>query len=134
MRRLRAATQRTYACCAYTTPAPRLRHTTPVTKKTRSHADDLRGATRLVVEATRGVMELVQAMQVASIAGPAILGRPLEGPAKVLTGVVHGTNVAITRLVGSAIDAALARLSPVLGSSVSGPDRDAVLGALNGIL
>jgi pimeloyl-ACP methyl ester carboxylesterase len=105
-----------------------------MSKKPRSHADDLRGATQLVVEATRRVMELVQAMQVATMAGPAILGRPLERPAKLVTGVVHGTNVAITQLVGSAIDAALERLSPVLGESVSGPDRDAVLGAINGIL
>lgn len=102
--------------------------------KKRSHADDLRGATRLVVEATRGVMELVQAMQVASMSGPAILGRPLEGPAKLVTGIVHGTSKGITRLVGSAIDGALEQLSPLLGSSIPGPERDAVQGALNGVL
>ena len=100
----------------------------------RSHADDLRGATRLVVEATRGVMELVQAMQVASMSGPAILGRPFAEPAKLITGVVMGTTRGITKLVGTAIDAALAQLSPLLGSSVSGPERDAILGALNGVL
>jgi pimeloyl-ACP methyl ester carboxylesterase len=103
-----------------------------VAKKERSHADDLRGATRLVVEATRGVMELVEAMQVASVAGPAILG--LQGPAKAVTGIVYGTSRGITQLVGSAIDVALERLGPLLGGSVAGPERDAVLGALNGVL
>ncbi len=79
-------------------------------------------------------MELVQAMQVASMSGPAILGRPFAQPAKLITGLVMGTTRGITKLVGTAIDVALAQLSPVLGASVSGPERDAILGALNGVL
>ncbi len=100
----------------------------------RSHGDDLRGASQLAVEATRGVMELVEQMQVASVSGPAILGRPLERPAKLVTGVVYGVVKGVTQLVGSAIDLALEALAPLLGASAPGVEREAVQGALNGVL
>lgn len=105
-----------------------------MSKKTRSHGDDLRGASQLAIEATRGVSELVQAMQVASTAGPAILGRPLEAPAKLVTGLVHGVVRGITTMVGATIDVALESLAPLLGRSVPGVEREAILGALNGVL
>ncbi len=105
-----------------------------VSKKARSHGDDLRGASQLAVEATRGVSELVQAIQIESAAGPAILGRPLEGPAKLFTGIVHGMVRGITSVVGATIDVALEHLAPLLGASVPGVEREAILGALNGVL
>ncbi len=105
-----------------------------MSKKARSHGDDLRGASQLAVEATRGVSELVQAIQIESAAGPAFLGRPLEGPAKLVTGIVHGMVRGITSVVGATIDVALERLAPVLGASVPGAEREAILGALNGVL
>ncbi len=105
-----------------------------MSKKTRSHGDDLRGASQLAIEATRGVSELVQAIQIESAAGPAILGRPLEGPAKLVTGLVHGVVRGITSMVGATIDVALERLAPLLGASVPGVEREAILGALNGVL
>ncbi len=105
-----------------------------MSKKARSHGDDLRGASQLAIEATRGVMELVEQMQVATASGPALLGRPLERPAKLVTGVVYGAIKGITTLVGATIDVALERLAPLLGASSPGVEREAVLGALNGVL
>ncbi len=105
-----------------------------MTKKTRTHADDLRGASRLAVEATRGVTEVVEAMHRTIASGPDILGRPLAGPARVVTAVVYGTIKGVTGLVGAGLDAALAQLSPLLGESEPGPERAAVLAALNGVL
>jgi hypothetical protein len=105
-----------------------------VTKKTRSAAHDLRGASRLAVEATRSVTDLVEAMHHKIGAGPAILGRPLEGPTRLLTGPIYGSIRGVARLVGAGIDRALARLAPLLGESVPGPEREAVLSALNGVL
>lgn len=105
-----------------------------MSNKARSHGDDLRGASQLAIEATRGVMELVEQMQVATARGPALLGRPLERPAKLVTGVVYGAIKGITTLVGATIDVALERLAPLLGSSSPGIEREAVLGALNGVL
>jgi hypothetical protein len=102
--------------------------------RARSHVDDLRGASRLAIEATRGVTGLVEAMHRTIAGGPDILGRPLAGPARVWTSLVYGSVRGVTKLVGSGIDLALAQLAPLLGESVPGPEREAVLAALNGVL
>jgi len=100
----------------------------------RSHADDLRGASCLAVEATRGVVELVQAMHQTIGAGPGVLGRPLDALTRSLTGPIYGGIRAATQLVGTSIDAALGQLAPLLGESTPGSERDAILAALNGVL
>jgi hypothetical protein len=106
----------------------------PMTKKTRSHVEDLRGASRLAVEATKGVTDLVEEMHRTIAAGPAILGKPLELPVRLVTGLVYGSIRGVTSLVGAGIDAALEQLTPLLGESTPGPEREAVLAALNGVL
>jgi hypothetical protein len=103
-------------------------------RKTRNSVDDLRGATRLAVEATRGVTDLVEAMHHQIAGGPRILGRPLEAPARLVTGPVYGSIRRVTRLVGAGIDAALAGLAPLLGEGAPGLRREALLAALNGVL
>jgi pimeloyl-ACP methyl ester carboxylesterase len=109
-----------------------------VTKKTRSAVDDLRGASRLAIEATSSVADLVEAMHHNIGAGPAILGRPLAGPTRLLTGPIYGSIRGVTRLVGAGIDLALAQLAPLLAplldESAPGLEREAVLAALNGVL
>ena len=105
-----------------------------MTKEKRKHVDDLRGAGRLAVEATRGVTDLVEAMHQNIASGPAMFGRPLEGPARLLTGLVYGSIRGVTQAVGAGIDLALARLGPLLGDSAPGPERDAALAVLNGVL
>ena len=102
--------------------------------KARKHVDDLRGASRLAIEATRSVTALVEAMHVTIAGGPDLLGRPLAGPVALLTGLVYGGIRGVTRLVGKGIDAALAQLAPLLGESAPGPEREAVLAVLNGVL
>jgi len=105
-----------------------------VTKKTRNHVEDLRGASRLAIDATRGVTDLVEAMHRTIGGGPALLGRPLDGPTRLLTGLVYQSIRGVTRLVGASIDVALAQLAPLLGESVPGPEREAMLAVLNGVL
>jgi hypothetical protein len=105
-----------------------------VTKKARNPVDDLRGASRLAVEATRSVADLVEAMHHTIAGGPRILGRPLEGPTRLLTRPVYGSVRGVTRLVGAGIDLALGRLAPLLGESAPGREREAVLATLNGVL
>jgi pimeloyl-ACP methyl ester carboxylesterase len=105
-----------------------------VTKKPRKHADDLRGASRLAVDATTRVTEVVEAMHTTIAGGPAILGKPLSGPARLINGLVYGSIRGVTRLVGTSIDAVVAQLGPLLGESAPGPQREAVLAALNGVL
>jgi pimeloyl-ACP methyl ester carboxylesterase len=103
-------------------------------KKPRSHVHDLRGASRLAIEATKRVTDLVEAMHMTIGSGPAILGRPLEGPTRLATGLVYGGIRGVADWVGVGIDRALAELGGVLGQSAPGPEREAVLAALNGVL
>ena len=105
-----------------------------MTKRTRSHGEDLRGASRLAVEATRAVTEIVKSMHQTIASGPAILGKPLEKPVRLVTDIVYGNITGVTKLVGAGIDLALAQLAPLLGEGAPGPERDAVLAALNGVL
>jgi pimeloyl-ACP methyl ester carboxylesterase len=106
----------------------------PMPRETRSHVDDLRAATRLAVEATRGVTDLVEAMHRTIGGGPAVLGRPLERPTRVLIAPVYGSIRGVTRLVGAGIDRALARVAPLVAPRVPRQEFEAVLAALNGVL
>jgi pimeloyl-ACP methyl ester carboxylesterase len=120
-----------------------------MTDDKRNHVEDLRGASRLAIDAVEGVTSLVEEMHQTIGSGPAILGKPLERPMKAITGLVYGSVRGVARLVGAGIDAALAQLSPLLlaesepglehdgTSAASGGGvvaRDAVLAALNGVL
>ena len=105
-----------------------------MTKRARNHVDDLRGASRLAIEATEGVTDLVEAMHRTIGGGPAVLGRPLDGPTGLVTGLVYKTIRGVTQLVGASIDVALAQLGPLLGDSVPGAERETMLAVLNGVL
>lgn len=105
-----------------------------MTKHARSHLDELRGATRLAVEATRGITSLVEKMHVTIASGPAVLGQPLAAPARLATGAVYASIQGITRLVGTGLDLALAQLGPLVKASAVGNQRDLVLAVVNGVL
>jgi hypothetical protein len=105
-----------------------------MTTERRDHAEDLRGAGRLAVEATRGITDLVESMHLAIAGGPAALGRPLSGPARLFTGLTYRIIRGVTSLVGAGVDLALARLVARLGESTPGPERDALLSVLNGVI
>ena len=101
-------------------------------KTQKSLIEQLRGATRAAVDATRGVTDLVEAMHNTIGGGPAVLGRPLATVTKAVTAPVYGATRAVTSLVGAGLDAALARVPAELDAA--GVDRHAVLAALNGVL
>jgi pimeloyl-ACP methyl ester carboxylesterase len=94
----------------------------------------LRAVTRLAVDATERVTGVVEAMHRTIASGPAVLGQPLALPARVFTGVVYGGVRAATRLVGAGLDLALARLEPALGETAPGPEREALVAAINGVV
>jgi hypothetical protein len=103
-------------------------------KNARSPVDDLRGASRLAIDATRGVIGLVEAMHTTIASGPAILGRPLAAPAQLTNRLVYGSILGVTRLVGSTLDLALASLAPLLGPATPGPEREAIVAVVNGVI
>jgi pimeloyl-ACP methyl ester carboxylesterase len=102
--------------------------------KTRNHIQDLRGASRLVVDATKGVTDLVEAMHRAIGGGPAVLGRPLDVPTGLLIAPVYGSIRAVTGIVGAGIDSALAELAPLIGERDVRPEHETALAVLNGVL
>lgn len=88
-------------------------------RPTRNPATDLRGATRLVVEATEGVSGIVADMQ---------------GPTLGIAGLVHRGIGGVSRLVGGGVDALLAPFVPLLGETRSRPAMEAALAVLNGVV
>ena len=90
----------------------------------------LRGASRLAIDATTGVTNLVEAMHAE------IARLPLTGQRKRTSGIaglVYRGVRGVTRLVGGGLDVALGALTPLLGQA--GPDQaNATLAALNGVL
>jgi pimeloyl-ACP methyl ester carboxylesterase len=100
----------------------------------RNHIRDLRGTTRLVIEATQAITALVEEMHVAIGGGPALLGRPLEGATRRLAGPIYGYIRGVTTLVGAGLDLALARLDSVIKEGRSRPEHEAVVAAVGGVL
>jgi hypothetical protein len=90
-----------------------------MSRPTRNPATDLRGATRLVVDATEGVAGIVEDMQ---------------GPTLGIAGLVHRGIRGVTRLVGGGVDALLAPFVPLLGETRSRPAMEAALAVLNGVV
>jgi hypothetical protein len=100
----------------------------------RAHAEDLRAASRLLIDATTGVTGVVEQMHKTIASGPALLGQPFAWPMQQLTGLVYSGIRGVTNAVGRAIDRSLAQLAPFLGESQPGPERLAVIAALNGVI
>lgn len=105
-----------------------------MTTSPHSRSGHLRGLGRLAAEATLGVTELVETVHATVAAAPAPLGAPPAGEAGGLRRVVYASVRGVTRLVGGGLDAALAKLAPVLGDLPPSPRREALVAALNGVL
>ena len=99
-----------------------------------SSADDLRGVSKLAIDATRGITDLVEAMHRNIARVPGFTPSLEDGRTSGLTGFVYRTVRGVTQVVGGGIDAALALASPVLGNLTDVPAHDAIQSALNGVL
>ncbi len=105
-----------------------------MTKPKSQAADDLRGASKLAVDATTGITDLVEAMHRNIARIPGVTSSLEDGRTQGLTGFVYRTVRGVTRGVGGGIDAALALAAPMFGNVTDVPARDAVQSALNGVL
>ncbi len=101
---------------------------------TRNPVADLRGASRLAVEATTGLADVVEAMHHGIARAPGILGPPPQGRTRGITGVAYRSVRVVARLVGGGLDSLLAQLGPVSGETRSSPRWEALVGVLNGVL
>lgn len=98
-------------------------------------AADLRGVSRLAVDATLGLAHLVETLHQNILGTPGVLGEGTQQPARGITGFVYKSIRGVTRLVGTSVEAVLARFAALFGKEpLSSPQRELVLGVLNGVL
>ncbi|MDO8787653.1 MAG: hypothetical protein Q7J42_06245 [Sulfuritalea sp.] len=107
-----------------------------MSKQSHIRPADVRGLSRLAIDATLGLTRLVETMHHNISRAPGIVGKHSQEPTRGITGLVYRTIQGTTRLVGSGIDALLAQLTPLLDRqpASSSSQREAVLAALNGVL
>jgi pimeloyl-ACP methyl ester carboxylesterase len=99
----------------------------------RNSASDIRGLSRLAIDATTGVTGVVEAMHRNLSFAARLVGGP-EGRTRGITGLVYQSIRGTASLVGVGIDAALAPLVPFLGEQASSPKREAAVAVLNGVV
>jgi len=99
-----------------------------------THVSDLRGVGTVALDATRGLIDLVDTVQHTIACGPGILGLPRAGPPRGIAGFVSRSLRELTGLLGGGIDVALAELARVIGEARTWQEVEAVLAALNGAL
>ena len=105
-----------------------------MTPKSHGRAADLRGVSRLAVDAVTGLTDLVEAMHHTIASVPSVAGTAPKGRTGGITGFAYGTIRGVARLVGGGIDVVLGQLGSTLGEAGASPAREAVLAALNGVL
>ncbi len=111
-------------------------------RKTPPNTEKLRGAARLVTDATTGITDVVEAMheRVARLPGTPTKARP--GRTQGITGLVYQGVRQGTKLVGASVDAVLAllglalhvRAAPATAGAAPSPEQAAIVAALNGVL
>ena len=112
----------------------------PVAKQPLKHLrpSDLRGVTQLATHATLGIARIAEGVHQSVWGSMGVPGGKEPGQTRGLTGFVYQTVHGVTRLVGKGLDAAFAKLEPVLeglaDTPPETPEREAVLAALNGVL
>ncbi len=109
--------------------SPAARHAASV-----NGATDLRGASKVLIDAVTGVTGIVEDMHrhIARV-GP-IVGKAKPGNARGISGLVYKSVRGVTRAVGFGLDTALGRLAPLVRPGTTSPRREVVLAALNGVL
>lgn len=103
----------------------------PTPKKT---ADDLRGLSKLAIDVTRGITDLVEAMHHNIARIPGLSSSKEDGRTTGISGMVYRTVHGVTQAVGTGIDSALAVLAPYLGNLTDTHEREHIQAALNGVL
>jgi pimeloyl-ACP methyl ester carboxylesterase len=105
-----------------------------VARPTSFHPSDLHGAARLAADATVAVTDIVEAMHEAAIRLPLVTKSLPTSRVGGIPGLAYSSVRGIAGLVGGGIELALKPLLPLLAATDSSPQRDAVIGVLNGVV
>lgn len=95
---------------------------------------ELRGVSRLAIEAIVGLADIVEEMHLNILDSATLRAAPVRRPLAGITSLAYRGVRGIARLAGDGVDALLAQLVPLLGKDSAWPGRNAVLSALNGVL
>ncbi|MGB5511210.1 MAG: hypothetical protein WBM87_05830 [Woeseiaceae bacterium] len=99
----------------------------------RSQLADLRGITRMTIDAAESIAEVVETMHHTIQSRPGPLGIASTGRPRGITGFVYRCVRGGIRLGGRAVDAGLAGVTPLLPEGESSPALDAYRSAVNGV-
>ena len=99
----------------------------------RSQLSDLRGATRMTIDATDSIAEVVETMHRTIQLRPGPLGVASTDRPRGITGFVYRCVRGGIRLVGRVVDTGLAGVTPLLPEGESSPTLDAYRSAANGV-
>ncbi|MGB5331754.1 MAG: hypothetical protein WBN05_04360 [Woeseiaceae bacterium] len=99
----------------------------------RSQLSDLRGVTRMTIDATNTIAEVVEKMHRTIQLRPAPLGVTSADRTRGISGFVYRCVRGGIGLVGKAVDVGLASVTPLLPAGESSPNFDAYRSAVNGV-
>jgi len=97
------------------------------------HGADLLGGSRLSLEATSGVIDIVEAIHHA-ILGNILPGTPANWGLAGWTAGIYSAVRGVSRAVGDGLEAALSRYASQIGEMKSTPQREAAIAVLNGVV
>ena len=103
-------------------------------RSSRNGVSDLRGAARLVIDATRGVTDVVESMHHNIARVPGLQGPSSGDRTGGITGLVYRSVRGVTRLVGGGVDALLALCEPLVASDAPASWRENVIAVVNGVI
>lgn len=98
------------------------------------NAEALRGASRALIDAVEGVTNIVEQMHGTILRAAPIAGRETKARTRGVTGFVYRNVRGVTRGVGAVLDAAFAKLAPLLSASASQPKQTASIETLRAVL
>ncbi len=99
----------------------------------KAHIADLRGAAQVALDATTGIVDIVERMHRTIQVKPLPLGKGPRTPTRGITGLVYRSVRGVMGWVGQGIDLTLGAASGFLPEGTTPPQRDAVVAALNGL-
>ena len=100
---------------------------------TRMNVSDLRGAGRMLSDASAGLVDMVERMHRTIQRRPGAIGQPIVGATRGITGLVYRSIRSSMGFLGNGLDSALARFAGILPAGETTPGRDAFISIVNGV-
>jgi len=99
----------------------------------RLQVEDVRGASRLVLDGSAGLVDVVERMHRTIQRLPGPLGERVEEATRGITGLVYRSIRGSMKLLGRGLDVSLAPLAAVLPEGETTRERDVIVSILNGV-